>query len=78
MTHQPEIEPRTAAALCADEYTGMPAIDDDTWQGANDSARSTVWGDWCFCYDDETRSVRAINADSEVFYSYRMGPWEQQ
>lgn len=76
MTNAPEIEPRTAAAMCADTHLGMPALDDWSWQGASDAARSCDYADWSFCYDDEKNRVDAQNAEGDVFTSYHMGPWE--
>lgn len=72
----PPIAARTAAAMCSDDYLGMPALDDPSWQGASDASRSCIWEQWAFCYNDETRSVQAQHEDGEGFTSYRMGDWE--
>lgn len=58
----PEIGYALAVALCEDDYTGMPALDDPLWQGATDSARSAIHGDWLFCWDDETGRLQAQHA----------------
>lgn len=73
---QPPIQPRTVAAMVADDYIGMPALDDPTWEGATDSSRSMVHEDWCFCHDDETERTEAINGEGEGWYSTGHG-WEQ-
>lgn len=76
----PPIAPRTAAALCSDDYTGIPALDDDMWQGASDNARSCYWEDqggaWAFCYDDESGMLSAQNEDGEGARAHESGEWE--
>lgn len=77
MTQAPQIAPNTASVLCADEYTGMPAMDDPCWQGAGEDSRSTVWEGWAFCYDDQTGRIEAQDEDGNGYYAFRgQHEWE--
>lgn len=71
----PPIGRTLAIAICEDEYTGQPALDSPSFQGATDSARSGIWDDYEFVWDDETGRLEAVGADGEGYF---WGPdgWE--
>lgn len=69
----PAIGPALAIALCEDEYTGMPALDDPSWAGATDASRcayheadGTHWG---FCWNDESMRLDAVDEEGNGAYS---------
>lgn len=80
----PSISRALAIALCEDEFTGIPALDDPSWQGATDSARASWYDEsphneghvWCFCWDDETGRLEAINAETGEGCFWGTDGWE--
>lgn len=80
----PSISGPLAKALCRDDYTGMPALDDDAWQGASDSARSSSYEETAFCYDDdhEGEGTERLMALDEHFCAWvwdeHHGYWDAQ
>lgn len=66
----PEIHPRTARAMCMDRFLGQPALDDDLWQGADESSKSCYWEGWAFCWSPKRGRLSAVHAEGPATIWY--------
>ncbi|MBB18629.1 MAG: hypothetical protein CMP20_04045 [Rickettsiales bacterium] len=65
----PYIAPRTAAALCHDEYTGAEAMAGEGWDGASETSRVTHHEGWTFCLCVKTNRIEAQDEDGNGAYA---------
>lgn len=77
----PEIDSLTAIAMCKDRYLGAPAEDDPVWQGADETSRSCVWGEWAFCYSPHRQVVHGQHESGASAVAFLVGAvaceWEE-
>ncbi len=65
----PYIAPRTAAALCLDEYAGAEAMAGEGWDGASETSRVTHHEGWAYCLCTKTNRIEAQDEDGNGAYA---------